>query len=183
KKAAIAAHCKRLGWQALLTNAPDTISLNACVNQYRANWRGERNYHRFKSEPIGIDPIYVRNDDQIKGLTRLLALAARAESIFEWEVERGLKSEEKMMKGLYAGQPQKATATPTAVAMLKAISREEITLNEIEFDQQTIWNLTPLPGLLVDVLRYLHLPETLYTGLGVKPIAEISDYDISIFGK
>ena len=183
KKAAIAAHCKRLGWQALLTNAPHTISLKQCVNHYRANWRGERNYHRFKSEPVGIDPIYVRNDDQIKGLTRLLTLAARAASIFEWQVERGLKSEEKTMKGLYAGQPQRATATPTAVAMLEAISREEITLTQIEFDGQTIWHLTPLPELLVDVLRYLHLPVTLYTGLGVKPAAENSVFDISIFGK
>ncbi len=183
KKAAIAAHCKRLGWQALLTNAPRNVSLNECVNHYRANWRGERNYHRFKSEPVGIDPIYVHNDDQIKGLTRLLTLAARAASIFEWQVERGLKSEEKTMKGLYAGQPQRATATPTAVAMLEAISREEITLTEIEFDGQTIWHLMPLPQLLVDVLRYLHLPETLYTGLGVKPAAENSVFDISIFGK
>ena len=183
KKAAIAAHCKRLGWQALLTNAPHTISLKQCVNHYRANWRGERNYHRFKSEPVGIDPIYVRNDDQIKGLTRLLTLAARAASIFEWQVERGLKSEEKTMKGLYAGQPQRATATPTAVAMLEAISREEITLTQIEFDGQTIWHLTPMSELLVDVLRYLHLPVTLYTGLGVKPAAENSVFDISIFGK
>jgi transposase len=183
KKAAIAAHCKRLGWQALLTNAPQIISLNECVNHYRANWRGERNYHRFKSEPVGIDPIYVRNDDQIKGLTRLLTLAARAASILEWQVERGLKSEEKMMKGLYAGQPQRETATPTAVAMLEAIAREEITLTQIEFDGQTIWHLTTLPELLVDVLRYLHLPVTLYTDLGVKPAAENSVFDISIFGK
>src|SRR5262249_47480505 len=147
KKAAIAAHCKRLGWQALLTNAPQAISLKECVNHYRANWRGERNYHRFKSEPVGIDPIYVHNDDQIKGLTRLLTLASRAASIFEWQVERGLKSEEKTMKGLYAGQPQRETATPTAVAMLEAISREEITLTEIKLDGQAICHLTPLPKL------------------------------------
>jgi len=183
QKAAIAAYCKRLGWRAQLTNAPLTIALNQCVNLYRANWRGERNYHRFKSEPIGLDPIYVHNDDQIIGLTRLLTLAARAESIIEWEVERGLKKEEKVMKGLYAGQPQKATATPTAVAMLEAISRSEITLTQLESDGQTNWYLTLLPDLLLDVLRYLHLPLTLYTGLGVKPVAENSVFDISIFGK
>ncbi|MCA1606199.1 MAG: transposase [Acidobacteria bacterium] len=183
KKAAIAAYCKRLGWRAQLTNAPLTISLNQCVNHYRANWRGERNYHRFKSQPIGIDTIYVHNDDQITGLTRLLTLAARAESIMEWEVERGLKSEEKVMKGLYAGQPQRATATPTAVAMLEAISRSEITLTQLESEGQTISHLTPLPQLVLDVLRYLHLPLTLYTGLGAKPAAENSVFDISIFGK
>jgi transposase len=183
EKVAIAAHCKRLGWRAQLTNAPRTISLNQCVNHYRANWRGERNYHRLKSEPAGIDPIYVHNDDQIIGLTRLLTLATRAESILEWEVERGLKSEEKVMKGLYAGQPQKATPTPTAMALLEAISRSETTLTEMESEGQTIWHLTPLPELLLDVLRYLHLPLTLYTGLGAKPAAENSVFDISIFGK
>jgi transposase len=183
QKAAIAAYCKRLGWRAQLTNAPHTISLNQCVNLYRGNWRGERNYGRFKSEPAGIDPIYVHNDDQIIGLTRLLTLAARAESIIEWEVERGLKKEEKLMKGLYSGQPQKATATPTAVAMLAAISRSEITLTQWESDGQTNWSLTSLPDLLLDVLRYLHLPITLYTGLGIKPVAENSAFDISIYGK
>jgi transposase len=183
EKAAIAAHCKRLGWRAQLTNAPHTVSLNQCVNLYRGNWRGERNYHRLKSEPIGIDSIYVHNDDQIIGLTRLLTLAARAESILEWEVERGLKKEEKVMKGLYAGQPQKATATPTTVAMLEAISRSEITLTQLESEGQTSWHLTTLPQLLLDVLRYLHLPLTLYTGLGTKPVAENSVFDISIFGK
>jgi transposase len=183
QKAAIAAHCKRLGWRAQLTNAPLRISLNQCVNLYRGNWRGERNYHRFKSEPAGIDPIYVHNDDQIIGLTRLVTLAARAASILEWEVERGLKKEEKVMKGLYAGQPQKATATPTAVAMLEAISRSEITLTQFESEGETSWHLTPLPQLLVDVLRYLHLPLTLYTGLDAKPAIGNSGFDISIFGK
>jgi hypothetical protein len=66
---------------------------------------------------------------------------------------------------------------------LEAISREEITLSEIEFDGQTIWHLTPLPEMLVDTLGYPHLPETLYTGLGVKPAAENAVFDISIFGK
>jgi len=46
--------------------------------------------------------------------------------------------------------------------MLESISREGITLTEIEVDGQTIWHLKPLPELLVDVVRYLHLPETLY---------------------
>lgn len=166
RKAAIAAHCQRLGWRAQLTNAPATVSLEQCVNTYRGNWRGERNYHRLKSEPLGLDTLFVHNDDQLIGLTRLLTLAARAESIFEWEVERGLQKEKKMMKGLYSGQPQRTTATPTAVAMLAAIARAEITLTQWEFAEQTSWHLTTLPPLLLEVLRYLHLPLTLYTGLG-----------------
>ena len=177
-EAAIAAQVKRLGWRVQLSNVPTSISLNSSVAHYRENWRGERNYHRLKSEPIGIDVIYVRNDDQIAGLTYLLTLAARVESVIEYQVARGLKEESKQMKGLYAGLPQKATATPTAGALLSAISRAEITLTQLEWDDETTTHLTPLPELLLDVLRYLHLPESLYTGLKSN-----SAFDISIFGK
>jgi len=100
---------------------------------------------------------------QISGLTHLLTLAARAESLLEWEVERGLLREEKKIKGLYAGQPQQATATPTAVVLLKAIARAEITLTHVTVDGKTFCRLSPLPELLLDILRYLHLPVTLYT--------------------
>jgi hypothetical protein len=70
-----------------------------------------------------------------------------------------------------------------AAAMLEAISREEITLSEIAFDGRIIRHLTPLPEMLVDARGYPHLPGTLCTGLGVKPAAENSVFDISIFGK
>jgi len=43
---------------------------------------------------------------------------------------------------------------------------------------ETTTYLTPLPVLLVDVLRYLHLPLTLYTDLW-----DISTFNVSIFGK
>ena len=175
---AIAAKVARLGWRVQLSNAPSSLSLQASVAHYRENWRGERNYHRLKSEPVGIDAIYVRNDDQIAGLTYVLTLAARVESVIEYQVARGLKEESKQMKGLYAGLPQKATATPTAVAMLSAISRAEITLTQVEWHSDKTTHLTPLPELLLDVLRYLHLPESLYTGLKSNSV-----FDISIFGK
>lgn len=175
---AIAARVERLAWRVQLSNAPTSISLNTSVAYYRENWRGERNYHRLKSEPIGIASIYVRNDDQIAGLTYLLTLAARVESVIDYQVACGLKEENKQMKGLYAGLPQKATATPTTVAMLSAISRAEITLTQLEWHGEKMTHMTPLPVLLLDVLHYLHLPESLYTGLKSN-----SAFDISIFGK
>lgn len=178
EEAAIVAHKERLGWRVQLTNAPPTISLAECVNHYRANWRGERNYHRLKSAPLGLSPLYVRKDDQIIGKTHLLTLAARVESILEFEVERGLHAEQKQMQGLHAGLPKQQTATPTAPALLSAIVRAESTLTLLRWQAQTATHLTPLPNLLLDVLRYLHLPLTLYTDL-----KKISTFDISIFGK
>lgn len=177
-EAAIAAHTARLGWRVQLTNAPQTLSLEVCVTHYRANWRGERNYHRLKAVPLGLSPLLVRKDEQIIGKTRLLTLAARVESILEFEVARALKAEEKQMAGLHAGLPKQQTATPTAPTLLSALVRCEITLTVLRWQAQTATHLTPLPDLLRDVLRYLHLPLTLYTDL-----EKISSFDISIFGK
>jgi len=148
------------------------------VRHYRANWRGERNYHRLKDEPIGIDPIFVRKDDQIIGLTHLLTLAARVESLIEWPVGGGLQSEGKQIKGLYPGLPTQGTDHPTAVALLKAINRKEVTLTRAELNGQISLHLSPLPEWLPDVLRYLHLSPNLYADL-----QKNSAFDISIFGK
>jgi transposase len=100
---------------------------------------------------------------QITGLTYLLTLAARVESVIEFQVARGLKEENKQMKGLYSGLPQKATPTPTAVAILAAIARSEITLTQMKWQGQTTFHLTPLPELLLEVLHYLNLGVSLYT--------------------
>ena len=175
---AVAAAGRRLGWRVQLSNAPAEVSLETCVMHYRANWRGERNYNRIKDTPIVIDPIFVRNDDQITGITNLLTMAVRVESLIEIQVARGLQSESKQIKGLYPGLPNKGTDHPTAVAMLKAIDRKEITLTRVELNGQTSFHLSPLPEWLPDVLRYLHLSPNLYADL-----QNNSAFDISVFGK
>lgn len=175
---AIFAAGRRLGWRVYLTNAPVEVSLQTCARHYRANWRGERNYHRLKGAPVGIDPIFVRNDDQITGLTHLLTLGVRIESLIEVQVARGLHSEGKEIKGLYPGLPNKGTDHPTAVALLKAIDRQEVTLTRVEFNGNMSLHLSPWPEWLPDVLHYLHLSPTLYADL-----QKNSAFDISIFGK
>jgi transposase len=175
---AVAAAGRRLGWRVQLTNAPAEVSLETCVRHYRANWRGERNYDRIKDQPIVIDPIFVRNDDQITGITNLLTMAVRVESLIEIQVARGLQSEGKQIKGLYPGLPNKGTDHPTAVAMLKAIDRKEITLTRVELNGATSVHLSPLTEWLPDILRYLHLSPNLYADL-----QNNSAFDISLFGK
>jgi transposase len=175
---AVAAAGRRLGWRVYLTNAPGEISLESSVRHYRANWRGERNPHRLKSEPVGIDPIFVRKDDQIRGLTYLLTLAVRVESLLEIQVAAGLQSEGKEISGLYPGLPKKVTDHPTAVSLLKAIDRQEVTLTRVELNGQQSVHLSALPVWLPDVLRYLHLSPALYADL-----QKNSAFDISIFGK
>ena len=165
--AAIQKRVARLGWRVQLTNAPAHLSLNTCVLHYRANWLGERNYHWLKDQPIGITPLWVHNDDQIIGLTYLLTLCTRVLSLLELQARRGLKREGATLIGLNVAAPNQTTDHPTALAILKAIARMEITLTCIVWQGKEALHLTALPPTLVQILRYLHLSTTLYENLAI----------------
>ena len=156
----------RMGWRALVTNVPaQRLTLVEAVLAYRGGWCVERDFHQLKDQPLGISPLFVRRDDQVVGLTRPLTLALRVLTLFEVLVRRGQKQAGEKLKGLYSGQASRTTEAPTAVRVLKAIAKAEITLTQAETEDGSCWHLTPLPELLRRVLAYLGLPETVYTRL------------------
>lgn len=156
----------RMGWRALVTNVPaQRLTLVEAVLAYRGGWCIERDFHQLKDCPLGISPLFVRRDDQVVGLTRLLTLALRVLTLFEVLVRRGQKQAGEKLKGLYAGQATRTTEAPTAARVLKAIAKARITLTQVETEDAYCWHLTPLPELLRRVLAYLGLPETIYTRL------------------
>ncbi len=88
---AIAKERHRLGWRAQVTNAPrERMSMAGAVIHYRGGWRLEQDFHLLKDRPLGISPLYVSNDDQILGLTRLLSLALRLLTLIQTRVRYGL---------------------------------------------------------------------------------------------
>lgn len=156
----------RLGWRALLTNAPMTkLSLPQAVCHYRGGWCLERDFHLLKDLPLGLSPLFVCKDDQIKGLTRLLTLALRLLTLIELQVRQAMKLESAQLAGLYEGQPNRLSQRPSAKRILKAFARAEITLTRVQIDQNTYCRVTPLPPLLQSLLRYLQLPDDLFTSL------------------
>jgi transposase len=157
---------EQLGWRVQVTNAPVAIlSLSESAARYRQGWRGERHYHLLKDEPLGLSPLYVRNDDQIIGLTNLLTLGVRVLTVIEAQMERELKARREVIEGLYAGLPKQATEHPTALALLKAIARMDITLHCVSMEGNVSKHLTPLPALLETILACLRLPTAIYTSL------------------
>ncbi|HVE74175.1 MAG TPA: transposase [Mycobacteriales bacterium] len=161
--AAIAGQTARLGWRILVTNRPAaTLPLAQTVAHYRGGWRLERIFHLLKDRPLGLSPLYVRRDDQIRGLTRLLTLAVRLQTLLETQTRRGLAEADEELAGLYPGQPQRTTARPTATRLLTAIAHAEITLTRLDRGPQPLWHLTPLPSLLERVLTCLGLSPSLY---------------------
>jgi transposase len=156
----------RLGWRIQVTNLHEQqCSLLHCVLTYNEGWSLERDFHLFKDVPLGIRPLYVREEDQIIGLTRLLTIALRLLTLFELRVRAGLAATGEEMVGLYEGQPKRKTARPTGTRLLKAIARLEITIACLDAGQDRSWHLTNLPPLLLRLLELLNLSPNLYTSL------------------
>jgi transposase len=163
---AIAACQHRLGWRVYVTNAPpDRLSLTQAVLHYRGGWSLERDFHLLKDLPLGLSPLFVWKDDQIRGLTRLLTLALRLLTLIETQVRRGLEQAQDTLTGLYEGAPTRSTERPTGKRILKAFARARLTLTQIEMGTATYWHLTSLSALHEHLLRYLHLPVSLYSAL------------------
>jgi transposase len=163
-EAAISALCDTFGWRAYVTDvAEEELSLEAAVLSYRAEWRIERDYHRLKSAPLSIAPLFVKRDDQVKGLVHLLSIAIRLLTLIEFVVRRGLERAQATLVGLHPENPKKATATPTTERLLKAF--DHITVTVLHFPDHVLHHVTPLTSLQLDILALLDLSPDIYRSL------------------
>ena len=163
---AIAACQARLGWRVQVTNAPSQrLSLTEAVCLYRGAWVLEHDFHLIKDLPLGLAPMFVWKDDQIKGLVRLLTLALRLLTLIEIQVRKALVVADETLSGLYESQPKRETQQPTGKRLLRAFARAQISLICLETPAGTERHVTPLPPLLQQILHYLRLPLSLYTAL------------------
>lgn len=156
----------RQGWRVQVTNLPkQSYGLLACVLLYNGGWSVERDFAMLKGRPLGIQPLFVREEEQIVGMIRLLTIALRVQTLLELVVRSELEERDEELSGLYEGQPKRKTKRPTAVRLLKAISRMMISVIEIVTDEGNRWHLTPLPTLLEKILSLAGVPLSVYSQL------------------
>ena len=161
---AIAQFVATLGWRAYATNAPTPrLSLEKAVREYRDEYNIERGFGRLKGAPLSIAPLFVKRDDQVVGLTRLLSVAVRILTFMEFVVRRSLKQQEATLVGLYKDQPRKAIATPTAECLLQAFV--PITLTQVLLPEQVVCHVTPLTPVQQHMLALLGFPSDLSASL------------------
>jgi transposase len=162
-KAVVAAEAL-LGWRAYVTNAPQTrLSLSDAVQVYREEWRIERGFHRLKGAPLSLNPLFVKRDDQVKGLIHLLSLALRFLTLIEYRARRRLQETGTSLLGLHRENPKKETCRPTTERLLQAF--EHITLTVMNFPEGTVRHVTPLTPLQGQILQLLELSPDIYTSL------------------
>lgn len=163
-EAAVANAIRIMGWRVYVTNQPqEALSLDEAVVAYREEYLIERGFGRFKGCPLSLRPMYLQREDHIKGLIRLLSIGLRVLNLLEFQARRRLASLDEKLAGLYAGNPKRATARPTAEKLLAAF--KEITLLLIEDPNQTYVHLTPLSPLQQQILALLEFPLEIYTQL------------------
>jgi transposase len=161
---AIAALHQTMGWRAYVTNAPaEELTLEQALLVYRDEWLIERGFHRLKGAPLSLDPMFVKRDDQVVGLTHLLSMGVRLLTLIEFVVRQKLKQDQEKLLGLHAENPKKGTDTPTTERLLKAFGN--ITLTIVHLPGQVVYHVTPLTPLQTRILELLGLPLTIYSAL------------------
>jgi transposase len=161
---ALASTVGRLGWRVYGTNQPrEQLSLEQAVLAYRSEYLVERSLGRLKGRPLSLKPMYVQRDDHATGLIRLLSIALRVLTLLEFVGRRQLALEAVKMAGLYAGNPKRETARPTAERLLEAF--QDITLTVIALPQQTFRHVTPLSPIQLRILEMLGVAAAVYTRL------------------
>lgn len=170
-EAALELAARRLGWRIYSTNQPlEQLSLEQAVLAYRSEYLVERSLGRLKGRPLSLTPMYVQRDDHATGLIRLLSIALRVLTLLEFVGRRQLALEQANLAGLYAGNPKRETARPTAERLLETF--QEITLTIVELPQQTICHMTPLSPVHLRILEILGFSAEVYMSLeasSVKP--------------
>ena len=158
------------GWRIYVTNAAvSRLSLTGAVTCYRQEWQPEHGFHRLKGGLLAIMPLYLRDDERIRGLLLLLGIAVRVLTLTEFIARRDLTATGEKLKGLYAGNPNRATDQPTAERLLKAF--DNITLYRYVIGNQILYQVTPLSPLQRRILKALGIPKSVYA-TPVAPIIE-----------
>jgi len=161
---AVEAAVRRLGWRVYGTNQPGaSLALAQAVVASRSEYRVERSVGRLKGCPLSLTPMSVQRDDHATGLIRLLSIALRVLTLVEFVGRRQLAAEGAQLAGLYAGNPRRETARPTAERLLEAF--RDITLTIMEGPQQTARHLTALSPLQERILEILGFSPALSTRL------------------
>jgi transposase len=149
------------GWRIYVTNAPASrLSLDGAVNCYRQEWQPEHGFHRLKGGLLAIMPLYLHDDERIRGLLLLLGIALRVLTLTEFVARRDLAATGEKLAGLYAGNPKHATDQPSAERLLKAF--DNITLYFHKTETEIRYEVTPLSPLQRRILKALGIPESVY---------------------
>jgi transposase len=150
---------REMGWQVYATNAVVMV-LAQVVWAYRGQYRIEDDWSRLKGRPLGLVPMYLKDEGRMQGLVYLLSLALRLLSLLEWVVRQRLREDGAKLQGIYAGQPGRKTDRPSAELLLGAMKTVSVSVVEVHGQLHAL--LSPLTEVQERLLDLWGLPADLY---------------------
>lgn len=151
----------RLGWRVYATNtSAQHLSIQQALTAYRDEWRIEQVMHYLKGQPLSIAPVYVRSDEQIRGLLCLLSIALRLLTLTQFIVRRALHTARQSLKGLSPVYPARVTDRPSAESILSAF--KPIYLSILHTLDPVTYHVPDLTPIQQRLLQLLDLPLSLY---------------------
>lgn len=166
-----------LGWRVYVTNHPqDVLPLEKAVLAYREEYLVEHGFGRLKGKPLSLSPMYLQSDERATGLIHLLSIGLRILTLIDYQARKCLADLNEKLSGIYAGNPKRATAHPTAEAMLQAF--KGIYLSVVTIGEQVLYHVTPLSEVQTKILFLLGFPTSIYTQLVdnfSKPISKMTE--------
>ena len=162
REEAIQAARRRLGWRVYANNAPaECFSLEKLILVYRAQFIIERDHSRLKGQPLSLTPFHLQREDHITGMVRLLSVALCALTLFDFLFRQALGIAEEPLRGLYPGNPKRATRRPSAELVLRAFRN----ISRVSLPGAPPI-LGPLTALQLRVLKLVGFSESIYTRFG-----------------
>jgi transposase len=128
--AAIAEKMAPLGGQVYATNQRE-LSFTQVVWTYRSQQQIEDGWARMKGSRLGLTPLDLPDEQRIVGLIHLLSIALRVLTLLQWVIREPLRTTQQKLRDVYAGQPGRVTATPSAELLLEVMKNIQIIVMEI----------------------------------------------------
>lgn len=149
------------GWRGSVTNTPaGRVSLADAVTGYRQEGPPEHGVHRLTGGWLAMTPLFLQEDHRIRGWLGLLGIALRVLTLTEFVTRRNLAASGATRKGLYEGNPQRATGNPTTERVLKVF--KDIPLYRHDTATATWYEVTALSPLQRRILQLLGIPDSVY---------------------
>lgn len=137
------------------------------VLAYREQYLIERSFSRLKGCPLGLLPLYWQDDQRVCGLIHWLTIGLRLLGLVEWVVAqalaRGEDEDERVLRGVYAGQAGRATARPSPELLLRAFRGLTLLVQGVG-GQVRAW-LQPLNHVQQRILKLLGFSSDIYQRL------------------
>jgi transposase len=162
QSAAITEKMTTLGWQVYATNQRE-LSVAQVVWTYRSPQQIEDGWARMKGASLGLTPLYLQDEERIVGLVHFLSIALRVLTLLQWVIREQLRTTQQKLRDVYAGQPGRVTATPSAELLLEVMKNIQIIVMEIGGQVQVF--LSPLTRIQRQLLQLWGLPADIYEQL------------------